>query len=282
MIEQILKPSASFRVLGRRRGVLPRGRQDAALQLHSGCFQTPGRRRPAPPGGGGPGGFACNNWRTIAMNLLVTGGAGFIGSNLIHHIIDKPEIRLLVNLDCLTYAGHLENLEAVGRHPKYVFEKADLRDKTAVARRGGPPRHHPCPASGGGIARGPLHHRPGRFHPDQHCRHLPPSGSGAGRLDGPLQRKAFPPRLHRRSLWQPGADGVFHRDHALRAQFALFGQQGGERFSGARLSPHLRPAGGDDQLLQQLRPLPVPRKTHPGHHRKPLLCAGPSRFMATA
>ena len=66
------------------------------------------------------------------MNLLVTGGAGFIGSNLIHHILDKPEIQRLVNLDCLTYAGHLANLEAVARHPKYVFEKVDLRDKAAV------------------------------------------------------------------------------------------------------------------------------------------------------
>ena len=66
------------------------------------------------------------------MNLLVTGGAGFIGSNLIHHIIDKPEIRLLVNLDCLTYAGRLENLKGLERHPKYIFEKADLRDKNAV------------------------------------------------------------------------------------------------------------------------------------------------------
>jgi dTDP-glucose 4,6-dehydratase len=66
------------------------------------------------------------------MNLLVTGGAGFIGSNLIHHIIDRAEVRRLVNLDCLTYAGHLENLERVARHPKYVFEKTDLRDKAAV------------------------------------------------------------------------------------------------------------------------------------------------------
>ena len=67
------------------------------------------------------------------MNLLVTGGAGFIGSNLIQHIIDQPEIKLLVNLDCLTYAGHLENLERVASHPKYVFEKIDLRDKSAVS-----------------------------------------------------------------------------------------------------------------------------------------------------
>ncbi|HPY32141.1 MAG TPA: dTDP-glucose 4,6-dehydratase [Verrucomicrobiota bacterium] len=66
------------------------------------------------------------------MNLLITGGAGFIGANLIQHIIDRPEIGKLVNLDCLTYAGHLENLERVARHPKYVFEKLDIRDKAAL------------------------------------------------------------------------------------------------------------------------------------------------------
>ncbi len=68
------------------------------------------------------------------MKLLITGGAGFIGSNLIHHLIDKPELEKLVNLDCLTYAGHLENLTSVSRHPKYVFEKVDLRDKDEVVR----------------------------------------------------------------------------------------------------------------------------------------------------
>jgi dTDP-glucose 4,6-dehydratase len=68
----------------------------------------------------------------VGMNLLVTGGAGFIGSNLIPRIIDAPEISRLVNLDCLTYAGHRENLAAIERHPKYVFERVDLRDKPAV------------------------------------------------------------------------------------------------------------------------------------------------------
>ncbi len=66
------------------------------------------------------------------MNLLITGGAGFIGSNLIHHVIERPEVAKLVNLDCLTYAGHLENLARVAGHPKYAFEQADLRDKAAV------------------------------------------------------------------------------------------------------------------------------------------------------
>src|SRR5258705_5589580 len=66
------------------------------------------------------------------MYLRLTGGAGFIGSNMIRHIIDRPEIEKLVNLDCLTYAGHRENLAAVEGHAKYVFEKIDLRDKTAL------------------------------------------------------------------------------------------------------------------------------------------------------
>ena len=66
------------------------------------------------------------------MNLLITGGAGFIGTNLIHHLIDDPKVVKLVNLDCLTYAGRLENLESISHHPKYVFEKVDLRDQVAT------------------------------------------------------------------------------------------------------------------------------------------------------
>ena len=68
------------------------------------------------------------------MNLLITGGAGFIGSNLIQHVIDDPRVTRLVNLDCLTYAGRLENLEPVSGHPKYIFERVDLRDKAATVR----------------------------------------------------------------------------------------------------------------------------------------------------
>jgi len=68
------------------------------------------------------------------MNLLLTGGAGFIGSHVLEHIITRPEIVRLVNLDCLTYAGNLSNLEKVKDHPKYIFEKVDLRDRSAVVR----------------------------------------------------------------------------------------------------------------------------------------------------
>ncbi len=66
------------------------------------------------------------------MNLLVTGGAGFIGSNFIRHIINKyPEYRV-INLDKLTYAGNLENLTGVDKDPRYAFEKGDICDKARV------------------------------------------------------------------------------------------------------------------------------------------------------
>jgi dTDP-glucose 4,6-dehydratase len=66
------------------------------------------------------------------MNLLVTGGAGFIGSNFIRHILDKyPEYRV-INLDKLTYAGNLENLTSAEKDPRYAFEKGDICDKARV------------------------------------------------------------------------------------------------------------------------------------------------------
>src|SRR5437867_3233869 len=68
------------------------------------------------------------------MRLLITGGAGFIGCNLIHYAIMRPEVERLINLDCLTYAGHLENLESISSHPKYQFERADLRDKATALK----------------------------------------------------------------------------------------------------------------------------------------------------
>ena len=67
--------------------------------------------------------------------LLVTGGAGFIGSNFIQYILDKQQdLVLMLDLDLLTYAGNLENLEPVKDDPRYRFVKGDIRDKTLVEK----------------------------------------------------------------------------------------------------------------------------------------------------
>lgn len=67
-------------------------------------------------------------------SILVTGGAGFIGSNFIRYILEhqKDEVHL-VNLDALTYAGNLENLTAVEQDARYHFVKGDVRDKELIA-----------------------------------------------------------------------------------------------------------------------------------------------------
>ncbi len=66
------------------------------------------------------------------MNLLVTGGCGFIGSNLVRRLLAQSSIQKLVNLDCLTYAGHPANVRGVESDARYSFEKVDLRDQPAV------------------------------------------------------------------------------------------------------------------------------------------------------
>jgi len=66
------------------------------------------------------------------MKTIVTGGAGFIGSNFIHYILNKYPDYEVVNLDALTYAGNLENLKDVETNPNYKFVKGDICDKDLV------------------------------------------------------------------------------------------------------------------------------------------------------
>ena len=67
------------------------------------------------------------------MRLLVTGGAGFIGSNFILYWLSKHPDDEVVNLDALTYAGNLENLQSVAENPRYTFIKGDILDPRIVS-----------------------------------------------------------------------------------------------------------------------------------------------------
>ena len=65
---------------------------------------------------------------------LVTGGAGFIGSNFVIYMLNKYDDVKIINVDKLTYAGNLENLKSVENNPNYTFVQADICDKEAISK----------------------------------------------------------------------------------------------------------------------------------------------------
>ena len=88
------------------------------------CKQAlPGRR-----------GATRNGTGSAPMKILVTGGAGFIGSNFIRHVLKTRKHYELVNYDKLTYAGNLANLEEVADDPNYTFVKGDICDAAGCSK----------------------------------------------------------------------------------------------------------------------------------------------------
>lgn len=65
-------------------------------------------------------------------SILVTGGAGFIGSNFIPYFLEKYSNYRIVNLDALTYAGNLDNLKEIRNHPNHIFVKGNICDRALV------------------------------------------------------------------------------------------------------------------------------------------------------
>src|SRR5215468_7717775 len=68
------------------------------------------------------------------MRLFITGGAGFIGSNFIRHVLNTYPDYKVINFDKLTYAGNLDNLRDVADRANYTFVRGDICDRDAVDR----------------------------------------------------------------------------------------------------------------------------------------------------
>jgi dTDP-glucose 4,6-dehydratase len=68
----------------------------------------------------------------VEMNILVTGGAGFIGSHFVHYVLDNHPYYKVVNIDLLTYAGNLENLKDIEENPNYTFIKGNIANRELI------------------------------------------------------------------------------------------------------------------------------------------------------
>lgn len=195
------------------------------------------------------------------MNIIVTGGAGFIGANFIFYLLGHhPEDRVIC-LDKLTYAGNLETLAPVMDDPRFRFVRADIADAEAVDRL----FEEEKPDIVVNFA--------AESHVDRSitdpCIFVRTNVMGTQVLMESCRKygvAALPPGIHRRGVRRSAsgsAGPVFHRGNAAAYFLALFGQQGRSRSAGAGLCPYVWPAGKHHPLLQQLWPLSLSRKADP-------------------
>ena len=205
------------------------------------------------------------------MAILVTGAAGFIGTNFVRYWREQHPDDHVVALDALTYAGVRENVDGLDG---VTFVHADIGDTDTVDRRARGARRR----SGGQlrrrVAQQPRRARPGSLLPHQRARDAGPvRGRQASR------RAAVPPRVDVRGVRRPRPRHrrEVHRGLAVPAADAVQRVEGRRRSRRAGLPRDVGPAGDDHQLRQQLRAVPVPGEGHPVLHD-----AGAGRRAAAA
>jgi dTDP-glucose 4,6-dehydratase len=190
------------------------------------------------------------------MTILVTGCAGFIGSNFVHTWLTSSDEQV-INIDKLTYAGNLANLDALKDDPRHVFVQGDIGDTTLVPQL---------------LAQ----YKPRAVLNFAAESHVDRSIHGPGDFIQTNVMGTFNLLESVRAYWQdlPAAEKEAFRflhvstdevygtlspsDQKLRAQQPVLSQQSRQRPLGSCMAPHLRLARADHQLQQQLRPVPLP------------------------
>ena len=222
----------------------------------------PGRTRPRTRGGDGNGWTDTRATRgdayDAAVRILVTGAAGFIGSNFVHYWLERHPDDSIVALDLLTYAGNRANLE--GTEERVPFVQADIADIDLVENVLLRARDRRRRQLRGRVAQQPRGRRSGPVRAHERPRHAAPARGGAQGRD-----RALPPHLDVRGLRRPPArlGRVVQRGVAVPPAHAVQRVEGGGGPLRARLPRDVRAADDDHELLEQLRAVPVPGEGDP-------------------
>ena len=194
------------------------------------------------------------------MKLLVTGGAGFIGSNFIRHILAEHPADSILNLDKLTYSGNLQTLRDLENDSRYSFVRGDICDRKKVQGI----------VSDGGFDA--IVHFAAETHVDRSIldgsAFVKTNVLGTQCLLDAARRgwnQAFCPGQHGRGLRQRPLRREVQRGIPAGAQQSLRRQQGGSGPPGACPLSHFSIPGYYYAMHQQLWALPVPGKIHSPH-----------------
>ncbi len=199
--------------------------------------------------------------------VLVTGGAGFIGSNFVLSSILEHGLRV-VNLDKLTYAGNPENLAALARDARHVFVHGDIADRALVRRL--LDEHRPVAlvnfAAESHVDRSI--DSPGEFVRTNIVGTYELLEAARAHAVGGERADSF--RFVQVSTDEVygslGSEGYFTEESRYAPNSPYAASKTSADVLVRSILPHVRPSGHHDELLQQLRAVPVPREAHPRRH----------------